>query len=38
MRKLHFLTIAFALVAFLTNAQQVQREKVVVEFHTTFVG
>jgi hypothetical protein len=38
MKKINFLMIAFALVALVANAQQVQREKVVVEMNTTYVG
>jgi hypothetical protein len=38
MKKINILAIVFAFVAFMTNAQQVQREKVVVEINTTYVG
>jgi hypothetical protein len=38
MKKINILTIAFALIATIANAQQVQREKVVVEIGTTFIG
>jgi hypothetical protein len=38
MKKIHILMIAFALVAIVTNAQQVQRQKVVVEVFTRVQG
>lgn len=37
MKKLFFL-FAFIFMIMMTSAQQVQREKVVVEFQTTYVG